>query len=79
MRGALGVEALVDQPEQALQVLGVVGAVLRRGAGLVAVGEVAQGLQAVAQAVDVVADGEDAELAPAGLGIQAEQDAVDVD
>lgn len=69
----------MDQLEQAIQVLGVVSAVLRRGAGLPPVGQVAQGLQAVAEPVDVVADWKDTELAPAGLRAEAEQDAVDVD
>ena len=39
--------------------------------------EVAEGLEAVAEAVDLVIDGQDAELAAAGLGVEAEQQPVD--
>ena len=72
-------EALVNQPEQTFQMLREVGAVLGRGAGLAAIGQVTQGLQTVAQPVDVVADGQNAQFAAAGLGVETEQNAVDID
>src|SRR5579872_927483 len=70
------VKAGVNDLKQALEVLVNVGSVFAGGAkrGLF---EVAERLEAVAEAVTLLVDRQDLQLSPTGLGIETEQEPID--
>ena len=73
----MGSKPLWISEKQPLQVSVVIGAFFGSHRHLAGIGQVAQGLQAVAQAIDIIVDGKNAQLAASRLGIEAEQDPVD--